>query len=62
MDINIPESEGSRAIVGPPLECPKVIVKLRIKKVNIGSEIDPKLTSIGDYCDEKTIGQVADLL
>ena len=35
---------------------------LKIKKVNIGSEANPKLSSIGDYWDDKTIGQVVDLL
>ena len=37
-------------------------MKLKIKKVNIRSEENPKLSSIGDYWDDKTIGQVADLL
>ena len=48
-NINIPESEGTRAIARPPLECPKTIVKLKIKKVIIGSEATPTLTSISDY-------------
>ena len=61
-NINISESEGSRAVVGPLLECPEVTMKLRIKKINIRSEAKPKLASIGDYWDDKTIGQVADLL
>ena len=32
------------------------------KKVNIGTEETPKITSIGNYWDDKTIGQVVDLL
>ena len=61
-NINIPESEGTHVVAGPPLECPKISEKLKIKKVNIRSEASTKLTSIGDYQDDKTIGQVADLL
>jgi hypothetical protein len=61
-DINILESEGSSAVVGPPLECLEVTAKLRIKKINIESEAELKLASIGDYWDEKTIGQIVDLL
>ena len=61
-NINIPKSEGSCVVVRPPLECPEITGKLKIKKVNIGSEATPKLASIGDYSDDKTIGQVVDLL
>ena len=34
-NINIPESEGSRVVAGPILECPKITEKLKIKKVDI---------------------------
>ena len=61
-NINIPESEGTRIVAGPPLECLEITTKLKIKKVNIGSEVNLKLASIGDYWDDKTIGQVVDLL
>ena len=61
-DINIPKYEGSRAVVQPPLDFPEVTTKIRIKKINIRSEAEPKLSSIGDYWDEKTTRQVADLL
>jgi len=61
-NINIPESEGSRAVVGPTLECPEIIEKLKIKKVNIGTEETPKIASIRNYWDDKTIGHIADLL
>ena len=55
-NINIPVFEGTHAVAKPPLDCPEITAKLKIKKVNIGSEANPKLTSIGDYWDEKTIG------
>jgi hypothetical protein len=35
---------------------------LKIKKVNIGTEEMLKIASIGNYWDDRTIGQVADLL
>ena len=37
-------------------------MKLKINKVNIGSEATLKLASIGDYWDDMTIGQIVDLL
>ena len=61
-NINIPEFARTCVVVRPPLECPEITIKLKIKKVNIGSEATPKIASIGVYWDDKTIGQVADLL
>ena len=61
-NINIPESEGSRAVAGPTLECPEIIEKLKINKVNIGIEETPKIASIGNYWDDKTIGKIVNLL
>ena len=61
-NIDIPESKGSRVVVGPLLECPEITEKLKINKVNIGSEVEQKIASIGNYWDDKTIGQVVDLL
>ena len=51
-----------RVVIGPTLECLEITKKLKIKKVNIGIEETPKIASIGNYWDDKTIGQVADLL
>ena len=59
---NIPELEGSRKVQGPKLELLEITNKLKTKKVNIGTEAEPKLTSIGDYWDEETMGCIADLL
>ena len=61
-NINISESKGSRTVAGPTLECLEITEKLKIKKVNIGTEETPQITSIGNYWDDKTIGQVVDLL
>ena len=35
---------------------------MKIKKFNIGTKETPKIASIGNYWDDRTIGQVADLL
>lgn len=61
-NVNIPKSERSRDVQGPMLEIPEITKKVKIKKVNIGTEADPKFASIGDYWDDETIGHIADLL
>ena len=61
-NINMSESEGSRAVAGPTLECLEITETLKIKKFNIGIEETLKIASIGNYWDDKTIGQVVDLL
>ena len=59
---NILELEGSCEVQGPKLELPEIIDKLKTKKVNIGTEAEPKLASIGDYWDEEIMGHITDLL
>ena len=61
-NINIPEFEGSRVVARPTLNCPEITEKLKIKKVNIGTKETPKIASIGNYWDDRTIGQIVDLL
>ena len=61
-NVNIPESEGSHNAQGPVLEIPEVTEKVRTKKVNIGTDTNPKMASIGDYWDDETVGHIADLL
>ena len=51
--INIPESEGTHKVDGPKLEIPTVTEPIKIKKINIGIEIEPKFASIGDYWDDE---------
>ena len=60
--INIPESQGTHAVDGPKLEIPAVIERIKIKKINIGTETEPKFASIGDYWDDEIVGHIADLL
>ena len=61
-NVNIPESEGSHDVQGPMLEIPEITEKVKIKKVNIGTEANTKFDSIGDYWDDETVGNITDLL
>ena len=60
--INILEIEGRREIQGPQIENPNIIVPLKTKQVNIGTEAEPKFTKIGDYQDDAIVDKVAELL
>ena len=59
--INIPEYEGTREVDGPKLEIPGITEPIKIKKINIGTETEPKFASIGDYWDDEMVGHIADL-
>jgi len=48
-NISIPESEGQCEVVGPKTEVFDISKPLKNKQVNIGSEAQPKFSSIGDY-------------
>ena len=61
-NMNILESEGSCEVQGPKLEIHEIVEKVKIKKINIGTEADPKLASIGDHWDDETVGHIASLL
>ena len=61
-NVSIPDSEGERAIAGPPLQTIDVIKTMKLWEVNIGIEEQPKLAKIGDYWDDDTVGKVAELL
>ena len=61
-NVNILELEGSHDVQGPALEIPEITEKVKIKKVKIGIEADPKDASIRDYWDDETIGHITDLL
>ena len=59
---NIPESEGKREVVGPDVQIPDVTQPVKMRQVNIGSEVQPKFACIRVYQDEDTIGKVIELL
>ena len=61
-NINIPMSEGTRDVQGLELKVPDVAKPAKIKKINIGTEEEPKFASIGDYWDDETVESIADLL
>ena len=61
-NINIPDSEGSCTVEGSGLSSEQFVKPLKIKKVNIGSEDNPKFSNIGYYWDEETIAKITDLL
>ena len=60
--IKILESEGTCEVEGPKIEIPAVTKPIKIKKINIGTETEPKFSSIGDYWDDEMVGHIADLL
>jgi hypothetical protein len=61
-NIQITEVEGEREVEGPPLESEVFVVSIKVKKVNIGTTENPKMASIGDYWDEKTVESITELL
>ena len=61
-NLNIPESEGTHEVEGSGISSEQFLKPLKIKKVNISSPKNPKFANIGDYRDEETIENIADLL
>lgn len=57
-NINIPKSEGHCEVHGPAVELPEATQPLKTRKVNIGSEEEPKFATIGDYWDEEMVCKV----
>jgi hypothetical protein len=54
--------EGEREVEIPPLESEVIVVPIKVKKFNIGTVENPKMSIIGDYWDEKTIERIKELL
>ena len=48
--------------MAPKMLTDKVHQPLKIQKVNIGTEEEPKFTKIGDYWDEETMARINYLL
>ena len=61
-NINIPESEGKRAVEGSGISSDQFLELLKIKKVNIWSLENLKFSNIGDYCDEEIVTEITYLL
>ena len=61
-NINILETQGSRDVAAPNISTNPMSHPLKIRKVNIGMEENPKFASVGDYWDEDTMEHIMDLL
>jgi hypothetical protein len=49
-------------VEGPSLESEAFSAPIKVNKVNIGTNDNPKMESIGDYWDEKTLERITELL
>jgi hypothetical protein len=49
-------------VEGPPIESEVIFLSIKVKKVNIGTIWNPKVDSIGDSWDEKTVEIITELL
>jgi len=49
-------------VEGPPIELESIPTLIKVNKVNIGIVKHPKMASIGDYWDEKTMEIIIELL
>jgi hypothetical protein len=54
-NIQITKIEGEREVEGPSLESKLFYAPINVKKVNIGTNDNPKMESIRDYWDEKIV-------
>ena len=59
-NINIPKSERIQNITAPEMPTEKVHQPLKIWKVNIETEEEPKFMNIGDYWDEEIMVKIID--
>ena len=48
-NIQMTEIEGEREVEGPSLESKVFFAPIKVKKLNIGTNDNPKMASIGDY-------------
>ena len=61
-NINIPDTEGIQDVAAPDVLMDPMTQPLKIKKVNIGTEENPKFFNIGNYWDEETMAKATYLL
>jgi hypothetical protein len=54
--------EREREVEGPSLESEAFFVPIKVKKFNIRTNENPKMESIGDYWNEKTLERITKLL
>jgi len=56
--MHITDIEGEREVEGPSLELDAFSEPIKFDKVNIGTKNNPKMESIGDYWDAKTLERI----
>ena len=61
-NINIPETEGIQDVTASNVLTDPMTQPLKLRKVNIGMEENPKFPNIGDYWGEDTMEKIIDLL
>jgi hypothetical protein len=61
-NIQITEIEGDREVEVPSMESELFFSPIKVNKVNIGMNYNPKMASIGDYWDEQTVERITKLL
>jgi hypothetical protein len=61
-NVQIPETEGARAVEWLELAYAAYTQPIKIKKVNIGILENPKFVQICDYWNDETVEKVAELL
>ena len=61
-NVNIPESKGSCDVAAIDILMNLMSQPLRIQKVNIGMEENPKFANVKDYWGEETMAKIMDLL
>jgi hypothetical protein len=49
-------------VEGPSLKSEEFTMPIKVNKVNIGTNDNPKMASIRDYWDEQTLERITDLL
>ena len=62
LEVNIPKFEGTHRMEGLGISNDQFLSPLKVKKVNIGSQMNPKFSNIRDYWDDETIGNITELL
>jgi hypothetical protein len=61
-NIHIRNIEGEREVEGPYMELELFSSPIKVNKVNIGTNENPKMETVGDYWDEKIVEKITKLL
>ena len=61
-NINILKTKWSRNVIAPNVPTDPMNQPLKIRKVNIRTEENPKFVNVGDYWDKETMENITDML